>query len=208
MRWHPVHRVWPGIWSSRSIGRNTSTVVEYGPGTGSITEEILGQLPPDTTFLAIEISSRFAEMLRTRFPGVRICEGSVSKVKDHCATNGVEHVDAIVSGLPWASFSDEDQTAYLDATMQVLRPGGQFITYGYLQGLLLARRTALSPQTASGISPKCTSANRCGRICRPPSSIAAGADRRTLRRTSCPHIAVVASKSATCGSVGQLVTGC
>ena len=116
---------------------NTSTVVEYGPGTGSITEEILCQLPPDTTFLAIEISARFAEILRTRFPGVCICEGSVSKVKHHCATNGVEQVDAIVSGLPWASFSDDDQTAYLDATMQVLRPGGQFITYGYLQGLLL-----------------------------------------------------------------------
>ena len=116
---------------------NTSTVVEYGPGTGVITEQILSQLPPDTTFLAIEISARFAEMLRTRFPGVRICEGSVGMVRDHCEANGVEQVDAIVSGLPWAVFSDEDQTNYLDATMEVLRPGGQFITFGYLQGLLL-----------------------------------------------------------------------
>jgi phosphatidylethanolamine/phosphatidyl-N-methylethanolamine N-methyltransferase len=116
---------------------NTAAVVEYGPGTGSITEEILGQLPPTTMFLAIEISSRFAEMLRTRFPGLCICEGSVSAVKDHCAANGVGQVDAIVSGLPWASFSEEDQTDYLNATMQVLRPGGQFITYGYLQGLVL-----------------------------------------------------------------------
>jgi len=116
---------------------HTTAVVEYGPGTGSITEEILNQLPATTTFLAIEISSRFAAMLRTRFPGVCICEGSVSQVKDHCDANGVVQVDAIVSGLPWASFSEEDQSAYLDATMQVLRPGGQFITYGYLQGLVL-----------------------------------------------------------------------
>ncbi|NLX55633.1 MAG: methyltransferase domain-containing protein [Planctomycetaceae bacterium] len=116
---------------------HTSNVVEYGPGTGSITEEILCQLPSDTTFLAIEISPRFAEMLRMRFPGIRVCEGSVSQVKEHCACHGIEQVDAIVSGLPWASFADEDQTAYLDATMEVLRRGGQFITYGYLQGRLL-----------------------------------------------------------------------
>ncbi|MHB0961271.1 MAG: class I SAM-dependent methyltransferase [Pirellulaceae bacterium] len=116
---------------------NTSTVLEYGPGTGVVTEQILLQLPPDTTFLAIEISARFTEMLRTRFPGLCICEGSVGMVKDHCEANGVGQVDAIVSGLPWAAFSDEDQTTYLDATMEVLRPGGQFITFGYLQGLLL-----------------------------------------------------------------------
>ena len=125
--------------ASRVVCRlvHTSTVIEYGPGTGAITEQIVAQLPPETRFLAIEISSRFADILRSRFPGICICEGSVGKVKHHCAAHGVEQVDAIVSGLPWAVFSDEDQTEYLDATMQVLRPGGQFITFGYLQGLVL-----------------------------------------------------------------------
>jgi phospholipid N-methyltransferase len=116
---------------------NASAVLEYGPGTGSITEEILCQLPPQTTFIAIEISSRFAEMLRTRFPGLTVCEGSVGHVKEHCASYGIQQVDAIVSGLPWSSFSEDDQTAYLDATMEVLRPGGQFLNYGYFQALLL-----------------------------------------------------------------------
>lgn len=115
----------------------TATVVEYGPGTGAITGEILDRMPPQTTFLAIEINSHFAELLRTRFPGVRICEGNVRMVKSLCEAHGVSQVDAIVSGLPWASFSDEDQTACLEATMQVLRPDGQFITFGYLQGRLL-----------------------------------------------------------------------
>lgn len=117
--------------------RHTSTVVEYGAGTGAVTAHIVSHLPPDTTFLAIEISSRFAEVLRHRFPQIRVCQGSVTLVKDHCEQHGVQQVDAIVSGLPWAAFSDHDQTEYLDATMQVLRPGGQFIAFGYLQGLLL-----------------------------------------------------------------------
>ncbi len=116
---------------------STSTVLEYGPGTGAITSEIVSQLPTETDFYAIEISERFASVLRKRFPDVCVLEGSVGKVKSLCETQGVQQVDAIVSGLPWAVFSDEDQDAYLDATMQVLRPGGQFITFGYLQGLLL-----------------------------------------------------------------------
>lgn len=116
---------------------STATVLEYGPGTGAITEQIVSQLPNETEFYAIEISSKFASLLRKRFPDLNVLEGSVGKVKSLCEAQGVEHVDAIVSGLPWAAFSDDDQTTYLDATMQVLRPGGQFIAFGYLQGLLL-----------------------------------------------------------------------
>jgi len=116
---------------------NTNTVVEYGPGTGAITQEIVASLPPQTKFLAIEINSHFAEMLQNRFPTIKVCQGSVEGVQEHCQIHGVNEVDAILSGLPWASFSDTDQTAYLDATMTVLKPGGQFIAFGYLQGLLL-----------------------------------------------------------------------
>jgi len=113
----------------------TAAIVEYGPGTGSMTREIVAQMPPGTSYLAIEINPRFAALLEERFPGVRVCQGSVADVKTHCQTHGLESVDAIVSGLPWASFSDRDQTSFLDATMHVLRTGGQFITFAYLQGL-------------------------------------------------------------------------
>jgi phospholipid N-methyltransferase len=132
--------------SSSSLARNlvqsidwndTSVVVEYGPGTGAITQEVVSKMRPEIQFLAIEINSRFADMLRDRFPNVHVCEGSVEEVDQHCRKLGIEQVDAVLSGLPWASFSDEDQTAYLDATMKVLRPGGQFVAFGYLQGRLL-----------------------------------------------------------------------
>jgi phospholipid N-methyltransferase len=115
----------------------TNTVVEYGPGTGAITEVIVAHLNPEIKFLAIEINSHFAEMLEERFPDIHVCQGSVEQVKDHCDQHGVEQVDVVLSGLPWASFSEDDQTAYLDATMKVLRPGGQFIAFGYLQGRIL-----------------------------------------------------------------------
>lgn len=116
---------------------DTTTLVEYGPGTGAITRAIVSQLQPEMKFLAIEINPCFAEILQDRFPEAHVCKGSVEQVKEHCERHDIDSVDVILSGLPWASFSEPRQTAYLNATMQVLRPGGQFITFGYLQGLLL-----------------------------------------------------------------------
>lgn len=109
-------------------------VLEYGPGTGVVTEYIVANINSSTKFLAIELNPRFAAMLRQRFPHVSVCQDSVANVKSLCERERLEQADAIVSGLPWASFSDQDQTTYLDAIMSVLKPGGQFVTFGYLQG--------------------------------------------------------------------------
>jgi phosphatidylethanolamine/phosphatidyl-N-methylethanolamine N-methyltransferase len=116
---------------------NVTTVLEYGPGTGVLTQHILNRLQPHQRFVAIEINDRFARMLRERFPLLTLYEENVVNVKSVCDAEGIEGVDAILSGLPWASFSDEEQDRCLDATMSVLREGGQFMTFAYLQGLLL-----------------------------------------------------------------------
>jgi phosphatidylethanolamine/phosphatidyl-N-methylethanolamine N-methyltransferase len=117
--------------------RRIRTVVEYGPGTGSFTGQILSRLEPDARYLAFEINPRFLQRFRSQYPGVPIYEQSAADVARVCAREGIDHVDAIVCGLPWASFSDALQAAILDATLDVLAPDGQFGTFAYLQGLLL-----------------------------------------------------------------------
>ena len=112
-------------------------VVEYGPGTGVFTGQILAELQPGSKFFAIEISPRFVALLAHSHPHVRVYQDSVGNVATLCAREEMPQVDAILCGLPWAAFSATDQAAYLDAMMTVLRPGGQFVTFAYLQGLLL-----------------------------------------------------------------------
>jgi phospholipid N-methyltransferase len=56
-----------------------------------------------------------------------------------CKQEGIEAVDVIFSGLPWASFDDDLQERVLDATLRVLRPGGQLITFGYRVGTFLPK---------------------------------------------------------------------
>jgi phospholipid N-methyltransferase len=114
------------------------TVLEYGPGTGGCTAHIVSRMRPGTRCLAIEINAAFVYRLRRRFPQVQIYQESVLNVKKLCDGEGIQEVDAIISGLPWACFSAAEQGRYLDATLTVLRPGGQFVTFAYLSGLLLA----------------------------------------------------------------------
>jgi phospholipid N-methyltransferase len=61
----------------------------------------------------------------------------VLNVKKLCEREGASEVDCIISGLPWASFSESLQDQCLAGILEVLKPGGQFVTFAYLQGLLL-----------------------------------------------------------------------
>jgi phospholipid N-methyltransferase len=134
---HLARKIVQGIdWTA------VGTVVEYGPGTGVFTEMILAKMRPGTRLIGIEISQRFIDILDRRFPELRVYHDSVKNVQAVCRGEAIEQVDAIVSGLPWATFSEQDQDDFLEATLAVLKPGGQFTTFAYLQGLLLpaARR--------------------------------------------------------------------
>lgn len=132
--------------SSRRLARQTvnaidwscvKTLAEFGPGTGAITEIILDRKPPDANFFAIERCGRFVNVLQERFPGVKVFEDNVANVRAVAESQGFSSIDAVISGLPWSSFSDENQSEYLEALVDILGPGGQFATYAYLTGLPL-----------------------------------------------------------------------
>jgi phospholipid N-methyltransferase len=116
---------------------SAKTIVEYGPGMGAFTEPILKSKRPDADFFAVELHSPFAATLATRFPDLTVVEDSVANIEAICQQRGVAEVDAIICGLPWAAFSDHDQTVFLDAMMKVLKPGGQLVTFAYLSGMVL-----------------------------------------------------------------------
>lgn len=132
--------------SSRRLARSmvewvdwgqVETAVEYGPGTGAFTREILGRLSPQATFIAFEPNHEMAKLWQGRFPERDLHCGSAARVGNELFRLGKGHADVIISGLPWASFSLSLQREILDATVASLRPGGHFATFAYLQGLLL-----------------------------------------------------------------------
>jgi phosphatidylethanolamine/phosphatidyl-N-methylethanolamine N-methyltransferase len=121
-------------WFDWEKSRN---VVEFGPGTGVFTEAVAERLGCDARFFAIEQSAELAAKTRDRCPGVTVIEDSVCNVVELCRRESIERVDAIVCGLPWASFPDDLQAEIMDAMLEVLVPGGQFATFAYWQGVIL-----------------------------------------------------------------------
>lgn len=114
-----------------------SLVAEFGPGTGAFTEAILGRLPQGADFFAIETNEAFVAATRRRCPHARVYHDSAVSVRRYVEACGHSSCDCIVSGLPFAAFPPALQDDLLRAIDDVLAPGGRFVTFAYLQGLLL-----------------------------------------------------------------------
>lgn len=132
--------------SSRALARemaanaevhHASVIVEFGPGSGAITREVLARKKNDACFFSIEMNQRMCEIFRRRFPGVPIFQDSAANVGQLLRQMGRERANCIVSSLPWAAFSFELQDQILDAAIASLAPGGIFVSFAYLQGMLL-----------------------------------------------------------------------
>ena len=117
-------------------------VLELGPGTGAITECIMESKAPYTRFLALEINPAFVEATRRRCPDAQVRMGDAVHARQYLEDMGENYCDTVVSGLPWASFTPSRQDLLLRTIRDILRPGGRFLTFAYVQGLILppARR--------------------------------------------------------------------
>jgi phosphatidylethanolamine/phosphatidyl-N-methylethanolamine N-methyltransferase len=135
--------IWPtGIALAEEISRyiqteNDSYVAEIGPGTGAITSRILPKLGTNTHFFAVELNPEFYTHLKEIFPNTTLYNENATNLSKILKQEKIDELDAIISGLPWASFPYKLQTALLDAITKSLKPGGCFSTFAYLQGLYL-----------------------------------------------------------------------
>jgi phosphatidylethanolamine/phosphatidyl-N-methylethanolamine N-methyltransferase len=116
-------------------------IVEFGPGTGVFTDQIIQRMRPDARLLVFEVHHPFFVDLQSRIhdPRVEIIGDSAAEVGRYLAQQGLTHADCIVSGLPFTSLPRPITHAILEATCAALKPGGVFVTYQYtpvLRGLL------------------------------------------------------------------------
>jgi len=112
-------------------------IVEFGPGTGVFTEQIVKTKRPESYFCAFEVNEKFVQATRKRCPEVEVVHDSAEKVCEHLSSRGHDGCDVIVSGLPWTRFPESLQDSILDATYAALRPGGRFITFAYASSPLV-----------------------------------------------------------------------
>lgn len=113
-------------------------ILEFGAGTGSFTEKIVKIKKIDSHFVAVERNAELVGILKGKFPDEHIVWDSIENIEEILNRLGIYgKADCIVCGLPWASFNERLQKKLLDTTHDILRDGGVFTTFAYLQGLLL-----------------------------------------------------------------------
>lgn len=108
-------------------------IVEYGPGVGVITKEIVQRMAPDARLIVVETNEEFVGVLRKTMPDSRldVVHGSAADIRGILHERGIEHADYVISGIPYSLMPAEVRDAIIAATYAVLRPGGRFLVFQY-----------------------------------------------------------------------------
>lgn len=114
-----------------------AAAAELGPGTGVVTEAIIRRCNSKCDFFAVELDPEICRLLQENMPQVCVCNANACDLKKLCQARNIEQLDAVVSGLPWASFPASLQQTIIDAVLESLPSGGRFSTFAYLQGMVL-----------------------------------------------------------------------
>ncbi|MBO9129657.1 methyltransferase domain-containing protein [Bacillus sp. 165] len=104
---------------------NCGTLVELGAGTGVFTTIINDKIKGEA--LIFENDQEMYEKLKKQYPRLLYFHDARNLAS---ALEG-RKADYIISGLPFANFSEELQNQLLDEIQSCLKQGGVFVTYQY-----------------------------------------------------------------------------
>src|SRR5205807_3779729 len=85
------------------------TIVEYGPGVGTITAPILGRMSSEARLIVFEMNEDFVRYLRRAFPDPRlhVVHGSAENVREELKRLGLDGADYIISGIPYTTMPEQ-----------------------------------------------------------------------------------------------------
>jgi phospholipid N-methyltransferase len=115
--------------------RPPARILEVGPGTGSVTQQILRHLGPEDRADLVELNGHFVALLQRRFDRDMVfhrCREQVRLI--HSAVEVLQGdgiYDYIISGLPLNNFPVDQVRTIFQVYNRLLRPGGTLSYYEY-----------------------------------------------------------------------------
>lgn len=113
----------------------TPVVLELGPGTGALSDQIRARLPAGARHLAVEIDPKLVRYLRDTKPWLEVLEGDAAHLAALLESAGAHRVDAVISSIPWTLLPADKQRGLLGEVAAVLAPAGVFTTVTYITTL-------------------------------------------------------------------------
>ena len=110
------------------------TVLEFGPGTGVMTEQLLDQLPSDARVLAFEINPRFVQFLKNKYsdPRLQVVACGAERVDEELDRRGIGEVDAVVSSLGFSLLPEPLVHQIFERLLPRLAHDGVFTQFQYV----------------------------------------------------------------------------
>ncbi|WP_129139425.1 class I SAM-dependent methyltransferase [Modicisalibacter coralii] len=129
--------------------QHTRVLVEYGPGVGTFTREILRQMPADAVLIVIETNADFVDYIQRVYPDPRmqVVHGSAADIEQILAERELGQVDYVIAGIPFSTLPGPVGESILNATRQVISPAGTFLLYQFSPKLLPTLRRTFSKVT-------------------------------------------------------------
>ena len=117
-------------------------LVEYGPGVGSFTGEILRRMRNDARLVALETNRDFVAFLRAQLPDerLRVVHESAAEVQTVLEQLELYKADYIISGIPLGSMPEAVRADIVGKSHAALAPGGAFLVYQFTARVLPALR--------------------------------------------------------------------
>lgn len=126
--------------------QQAGVLIEYGPGIGTFTQEILRRMHPDAVLIAIETNEDFVDYLRRAYPDPRlqIVHDSAENIQQVLADNELGRADYVIAGIPFSTLPNELKERILCSTQQALEPDGNFLLYQFSPKILPHLQEAFS----------------------------------------------------------------
>jgi phospholipid N-methyltransferase len=121
-------------------------LVEFGPGVGTITREVLKRMRPDAVLVVIELNEEFVQYLAAtiRDPRLRIVHGSAAHVRRILAEQGLAPADCIISGLPYSLLPEELRKEIVSESRQALKAEGSLLVFQFSPSVLPYLKSSFS----------------------------------------------------------------
>lgn len=118
--------------------KRARTIVEYGPGVGTITGRILQRMSAHTRLIVFEMNEDFVAYLKRSFPDKRlhVVHGSAERVKRELARLRIDGADYIISGIPFTTMPVALRETIMRESRRALNPGGSVLVYQFTRAVL------------------------------------------------------------------------
>ena len=129
-------------------------LVEFGPGVGTITTEILKRMGPSARLIVIEMNQDFVKYLRESIHDSRfeVVHGSAADIGKVLAERGLGSADYVFSGIPFSTMPEEVRVSIVQSTADAVSRDGAFVVYqfspkvrGYLERAFASVKTGFEP---------------------------------------------------------------